>query len=96
MWGATDEGVVRFDGRSWRLYRDALKTNRPSAIVAGRAGVWVVDDGGNLSHFEDGHWNIRNLKDILPGAPPAGKNSKAVPRLALTGGGQLWISKAPA
>src|SRR5574341_1243277 len=69
VWGATDEGVVRFDGRSWRLYRDALKTNRPSAIMAGRSGIWVIDDDGNLSHLEGDRWSIRNLKGSLPGAP---------------------------
>src|SRR5580704_18838234 len=26
VWGAMDQGVVRFEGQSWRLYTDALKT----------------------------------------------------------------------
>jgi hypothetical protein len=89
VWGATDDGVVRFDGRSWRLYPEALQTDAPAAIVAGTSGVWVIDAEGNLSHFDGSAWTIRSLKDIMPALP--GEDDDDDPRLALTAKGALWV-----
>jgi hypothetical protein len=88
VWGAIDEGAVRFDGQSWRLYTDALKTHAGFDIVAGRSGVWIVDKDGNLSHFDGTRWTIRSLSGVVP---PAGKDSRDLrPFLAMTGDGRLW------
>jgi tetratricopeptide (TPR) repeat protein len=93
VWGATDGGVVRFDGQSWRLYTDALKTGRPAATVAGSSGVWIIDDDGNLSHFDGNSWTIRSLSGVVPAATPASEDSSdRSPRLAMTGDGRLWVS----
>jgi tetratricopeptide (TPR) repeat protein len=90
VWGAIDEGAVRFDGQSWRLYTDALKTHAGFDIVAGRSGVWIVDKDGNLSHFDGTRWTIRSLSGVVP---PAGKDSRDLrPFLAMTGDGRLWVS----
>ena len=92
LWGASGDGAVRFDGQAWRLYRDALKTNRPTSMVAGRSGVWIVDRDGNLSHFDGTSWTIRSLNGVVPAAPPAGKGSRdRPPRLAMTGDGRVWL-----
>jgi len=93
VWGATGEGVVRFDGQSWRLYTDALKTDQPAATVAGRSGVWVIDGEGNLSHFDGSSWTIRSLNGVLPAAPQAAEDDASEsPGLTMTGDGRLWIS----
>ena len=93
LWGATGEGIVRFDGQSWRLYTDALRTNRPADTVAGRSGVWIVDHDGNLSHFDGSGWTVRSLNGVVPATPPAGRYSRdRLPRLAMTGDGRLWVS----
>ena len=93
VWGALEQGAVRFDGQSWRLYADALKTRRPSAIVAGPSGVWMVDDDANLSHFDGGSWTIRSLNGVMPDAQPAGTaHPHRNARLEMTGDGRLWVS----
>jgi tetratricopeptide (TPR) repeat protein len=91
VWGATGEGVVRFDGQSWQVYADALKTGEPAATVAGRSGVWIIDDEGNLSHFDGSNWTIQSLTGVLPAAPQA-SGDDASPRLTMTGDGRLWVS----
>ena len=95
VWGATKEGAVRFNGQSWHFFKDALKTDWPTDTVAGRSGIWIIDDYGNLSHFDGLHWTIRSLKTILSAPPPAGwtywLDADVPPRLAMTGDGRLWV-----
>ena len=95
VWGATNKGVVRFDGKSWRFYSDALKTDWPTDTTAGRSGIWVIDCYGNLSHFDGEHWTIRSLKSILSAPPPPGwgywLDADVPPRLVMTGDGRLWV-----
>jgi hypothetical protein len=93
VWGATPGGAVGFDGQSWHLYADAMKTGLPADTAAGRSGVWIVDDNGNLSHFDGSSWTIRSLKTVLPAGPPAGEDdADRSPRLGMTGDGRLWVS----
>jgi len=85
LWGATEEGVVRFDGLHWKLYPEALKSRQPVSIVAGRSGVWVLDLSGNLSRFDGARWTVTNLVESLlglhwSGTPASGKPALALPR----------------
>jgi len=91
VWGATVEGVVRFDGQSWRLYPDALKAHSPLKTVAGRSGVWVIDDDGNLSHFDGSTWKIQSLNSILPGARLDDQDDVNLSGLTMTGDGRVWV-----
>ena len=91
VWGATDKGVVRFDGQHWRVYKDALKTDKPLVTVAGPSGVWVVDDDANLSHFDGTSWSIQNLNETLSQAPSGGGEDTDSPDLTMTGDSRLWI-----
>ena len=94
-WEITGNGVARFNGRSWRLYEDALKTDWPIDMVAGPSGVWVIDFYGNLSRFDGKNWTIRNVTDISSAPPPPGwgywLDADEPPRLVLTDDGRLWI-----
>lgn len=94
-WGATKEGVLRYDGKSWSIYKDALQSDWPTDIVAGRSGIWVIDFHGNLSRFDGDHWTIRNLKVISSEPPPDGwsywLDADYPPRLVMTGDGRLWV-----
>ena len=91
VWGATDEGVIRFDGQRWHLYTDALKTDRPLSTMAGSSGVWVIDDYGNLSHFDGSKWSIQDLSSVLPASPSHDHEDEARPGMAMTGDGRVWI-----
>lgn len=90
VWGATDEGVVHFDGERWQVHPSALKTDRPAAIVAGRSGVWVVDDDGNLSHFDGANWSIQALGEVMS-APAKTDADPDPPRLAMSATGTVWV-----
>jgi hypothetical protein len=89
VWGAAIDGVVHFEGNSWRPYPEALKTHWPTAIVAGRSGVWALDQEGNLSHFDGTKWTIRSLADAM--LVRAGDDDDEEPRIALTGSDTLWV-----
>jgi len=95
LWKVTSKGVARFNGKSWRLYEEALKTDWPIDMVAGPSGVWIIDFYGNLSHFDDGKWTIQSLNVISSAPPPPGWNhwldADEPPRLILTGDGRLWV-----
>jgi hypothetical protein len=91
VWAAHEEGVLRFDGRDWHLFPEALKTSRPESIAANRDGVWVVDDSGNLSHFDGTSWVITDLNKAIPSVFWGNFVAAAHPKLALTSDGALWI-----
>jgi hypothetical protein len=95
LWRVTGKGVARFNGKSWRLYEDALKTDWPIDMVADHSGVWLIDFYGNLSHFDGENWTIQSLKAISSAPPPPGwgywLDADEPPRLTLTGDGRLWV-----
>jgi len=92
VWGTGGDGVVRFDGHSWRLYADGPKSGLPDGTVAGRSGVWVMDPEGSLWHFDGAGWTTRNLGSLLPAAPSAaGDSGDYAPHIAITDDGMLWV-----
>lgn len=49
LWLGTDGGLMRYDGRSWRVWRDSasgLPSNRVTALAASGAALWVGTDAG--------------------------------------------------
>ena len=91
VWAATQEGVVRYSGDRWRLYKDALATDKPASIVATGSRVWVIDQDANLSSFDGSHWSIRNLKKDMPGVSWTQDVSYRRPALAVGADGRLWL-----
>ncbi len=87
LWAAASEGVLRWDGRVWNCYRDALASLEASSIAAGGGRVWVVDEQGNLSEFDGTRWTIRKLD--LPGVNWPARAAR--PELARTADGTLWL-----
>jgi tetratricopeptide (TPR) repeat protein len=91
VWGATQEGVVHYDGIRWQLYRDALATDKPASIIADRTHVGVIDDDGNFSIFDGSRWTIRSLKQEMPTISWGGDMSFRRPALALGTNGTIWL-----
>jgi Tfp pilus assembly protein PilF len=93
VWAATDEGVLHWDGRRWKCYRETIASTDPSSIVAARGKVWVLDEKGGLWHFDGGQWLAQKVE--LPGARANnGKDAndgEDSPELAATGDGSLWM-----
>jgi len=90
VWGPTGQGIVRFDGESWKFYAYRFKHGRPMATVAGRAGVWILEGERTLTYFDG-----RNEFSL-----PLPKNAQKVPvafdrwdrrSLILTGDDHLWF-----
>lgn len=49
LWLGTDRGLLRYDGRSWRAWRDSgsgLPSDRITALAASGAAMWVGTEAG--------------------------------------------------
>jgi tetratricopeptide (TPR) repeat protein len=90
VWAAAPEGVLRWDGRHWRRYREAVASRDARSIIAAGGHVWVIDCWGNLSQFDGSRWTIRKID--LPGLKwhTEGENEHW-PRLGRTADGALWL-----
>ncbi len=88
IWGAGAYGVVHFDGERWQRYPHALATHWPTSIAAVNGQAWVIDQTGNLSHFEGGAWTVSKLD--LPGVRWS-VTLASEPKLAATADGALWL-----
>jgi len=90
VWAATADAVVHFDGRIWTSFKDAVNAStpasRPVSIAAQEGQVWVVSEGGSLSHFDGSRWTIRKLM------MPWYSSSTQPPQLAVTSNGTLWLA----
>ena len=88
LWAAASEGIVHFDGNAWRLHAYTVATKDAASIAAAHGNVWVVDRGGNLSHFDGAAWTIQKLN--FPGVEWS-VWSLHKPQLAITDDGTLWL-----
>jgi tetratricopeptide (TPR) repeat protein len=91
VWAAAREGVARFDGRRWRLYPEGVVSRRASAMAAGPTGVWIVDEYGNLSHFDGQRWTIEDLKNTPAGADWKRRIEDNWLELRETADGAVWL-----
>lgn len=87
LWLATWEGIVRYDGRDFRLYRrddvPGLGDDGVRALHVGpRGDVWVGSTRGGIARWRDGHWTAR------PAAP------SLITDLLETPDGALWVATA--
>jgi len=49
IWLGTDNGLLRYDGRAWRAWRDSasgLPSNHVTALAASGAAMWIGTDAG--------------------------------------------------
>jgi ligand-binding sensor domain-containing protein len=78
LWFATELGVSRFDGLTWRAYgaREGLSSDSVDALVVDAMGTLWTGTPGGLYHFEDPQWQ---LVDPTP-----------ISRLATGPDGSLW------
>lgn len=91
VWGAASDGIVHFNGKSWRHYANAVAAQHATSIAAANGQAWVIDKHGNLSHFNSGTWNVRKLD--LPGVRwSVWASSDGAPKLAVTADGALWLA----
>ena len=78
LWAATEKGVLHWDGQRWKSYGEV---RNGSSTVAAKGQVSVIEESGELWHFDGTQWT--NEKVDLPG--------ENVPELARTSDGTLWI-----
>lgn len=68
IWFGTENGVSRYDGRTWTTYRreDGLADNNVWSISGDAQSVWCATSNG-VSVFRDGIWTSYSAADGLPG-----------------------------
>jgi diguanylate cyclase (GGDEF)-like protein len=69
VWAATQDGLARYDGRSWvaiPLPR-RMSSNYPRTIRSAKdGGLWIGSFDGGLAHLRDGHWTLIGAAEGLP------------------------------
>jgi len=70
LWVGTDAGLACQTQGQWTLYttRDGLPANAVHALAEDSSGhVWIGSEGGGLTRFKDGHFNVMPQTNGLPG-----------------------------
>ena len=88
LWAPTEEGVLHWDTRGWKLYREANRKHTDTSMAASHGQVWLLDENGAFSHFDGSQW--RELSAVLPGPKPSDDSGDS-PELAATADGSLWL-----
>ncbi len=87
LWLGTQEGLVRFDGISFKGYdksNSALSVNYVGPLAEDRHGaLWIGTRGGGLSRFQDGTFTTFTTDDGLP--------SNEISVLMADRAGTLWV-----
>ena len=93
LWAPTPEGMLHWNGQQWQCYREA-PAGAGASVVAGDGQVWVIDETGTLSHFENGKW--KSGKVILAGVNWGELEKEDMhhrsPALSRTADGALWLN----
>ncbi|MCB9496181.1 MAG: PorV/PorQ family protein [Fibrobacteria bacterium] len=90
VWLGTDDGLFRYDGRSWRIWKDSasgLPSNRVSALAPSGAALWIGTDNGlvRLRQKEDA-FEFRRFGESF------GLGSQDIRALAVEGANKtLWV-----
>jgi diguanylate cyclase (GGDEF)-like protein len=69
VWAATQDGLARYDGRSWVTVPlpPRMGSNYPRVIrTAKDGGLWIGSFDGGLAHLRDGQWTLIGTGEGLP------------------------------
>ena len=97
MWFATDDGLNKFDGTNFTVYRHipgdstSLRANEILALYEDSRGLWIGTSGGAISLYD-------RKKDRFLQFPLAGDASGLVPNAVIRGicsdgQGKIWIAQ---
>ena len=90
LWMATDDGLVRFNGAEFTIFKTAnseLKNNGITALLEdpGDGTLWIGTWGGGLARYKSGRFQSYTINDGLP------SNFVQNRGLVLDKRGSLWI-----
>ncbi|MDI3320861.1 hybrid sensor histidine kinase/response regulator transcription factor [Pinibacter soli] len=95
MWFATDDGLAKFDGTNFTLYRNkdndpkSLQANEIPALYEDRNGtIWVGTSGGSLSMYDRKNDNFYNFS---AGAEPNSIGNNVVKAITSDHDGKIWV-----
>ncbi|TJZ53295.1 response regulator [Sphingobacterium olei] len=95
LWIGTEDGLNRFDGINYKVYRHnpditgTLKVNHVTALAEdGMGRIWIGTSGGGLSFYD------RKLDKIVHYEQTPDKRwlSSAITSLAMDNAGKLWVT----
>jgi ligand-binding sensor domain-containing protein/signal transduction histidine kinase len=87
VWVGAEEGLLRWDGRTWRPYtkRDGMTANSVRAVTEdGSGNLWIGTDGGGLNRLHGEKFtSYRQASNGLP--------SDSITALLADAEGNLWV-----
>jgi diguanylate cyclase (GGDEF)-like protein len=91
MWIATSSGLLRFDGRQWRVFTkaDGLKSSDLVSLAIGHGEIWIADrDALGIARlrFQGDKVEVTNITQR------DGLSSDFIYALAFDHGGRLWVT----
>jgi signal transduction histidine kinase/ligand-binding sensor domain-containing protein/DNA-binding response OmpR family regulator len=95
MWFATDDGLAKFDGTNFTLYRNkdndptSLQANEIPALYEDKNGtLWVGTSGGSLSMYDRKNDNFFNIPE---GAKTNGLRNNVIKAITSDSDGKIWV-----
>jgi streptogramin lyase len=68
LWVGTENGLSRYDGRTWQTFRvnEGLPDNNVWSIAGAQGAIWCATSNG-VGLLQDGRWTRFSTRDGLPG-----------------------------
>jgi ligand-binding sensor domain-containing protein len=94
LWLATDDGLNRFDGTNFKIYRNdpsnrnGLGVNEITSLYESKDGtIWIGTNGGGLSFYDRNKDSIFNYRTIYPDPMSVAINSVSGDK-----NGNVWVT----